>query len=152
MGTVSLQVRVDLGELAMKGFSNMSIFVGYLMPKPSLLEQQWYYLTHSWGDKRVHTFPKGICQKVNVIAQLEFKFAYEVTVQCISHYATGTLPAIKGYFTLLRFPELEPHHQMQFGFYPFVGKYSQHILNSTDKLLFWIFSLIFGSFLKKKFF
>ena len=26
------------------------------------------YLTHSWEDKGVHTFPKGICPKVNVIA------------------------------------------------------------------------------------
>ena len=23
-------------------------------------EQQWYYLTHSWRDKEVHAFPKGI--------------------------------------------------------------------------------------------
>ena len=32
-----------------------------------LEEQQWYYLTHSWQNKGVHTFPKGICLKVNVI-------------------------------------------------------------------------------------
>ena len=31
-----------------------------------LEEQYWYYLTHSWEDKGVHTFPKGICPKVNV--------------------------------------------------------------------------------------
>ena len=23
-------------------------------------EQQWNYLTHSWGNKRVHAFTKGI--------------------------------------------------------------------------------------------
>ena len=38
-------------------------------------EQQWYYLTHNWEDKWVHTFPKGICPKVNVIARLEFELA-----------------------------------------------------------------------------
>ena len=37
-------------------------------------EQQWCYLTH--------TFPKGICPKVNVIAQVELKLAhYDSTVQ-----------------------------------------------------------------------
>ena len=36
-------------------------------------EQQWYYLTHSWEDKGVYTFPKGICPKVNVIARLQFE-------------------------------------------------------------------------------
>ena len=36
----------------------------------------WYYLTHSWQDKRVHTYPKGICPKVNVIARLEYELAY----------------------------------------------------------------------------
>ena len=33
------------------------------------------------ADKGVHTFPKGISLKVNVIAQMEFKLAYlEATV------------------------------------------------------------------------
>ena len=56
-------------------------------------EQQWYYLTHSrgGGDKRIHTFSKGIRLKVNVIAILEFELSYfKVTVQHFSHYATGT--------------------------------------------------------------
>ena len=35
-------------------------------------EQQWYYLTQSQADKEVHTFPKSIGQKVNIIVQLEF--------------------------------------------------------------------------------
>ena len=30
-----------------------------------LEEQQWCYLTYCWEDKEVHTFPKGICPKVN---------------------------------------------------------------------------------------
>ena len=58
-------------------FNGISTFIGYLMPNPSFLEeQQCFYLTHSWVDKRVHTFPKGICQKMNVIARLEFELAY----------------------------------------------------------------------------
>ena len=40
-----------------------------------LEEQKWYYLTHGWEDKGIHTFLKGICPKVNVIAQLEFELA-----------------------------------------------------------------------------
>ena len=33
-------------------------------------------ITHGWVDKRVHTFPKGISPKVNVIARLEFELIY----------------------------------------------------------------------------
>ena len=33
-------------------------------------------LTHSWGNKVVHTFPKGISSEENIIAQLEFELAY----------------------------------------------------------------------------
>ena len=47
------------------------------MPKlSSLKNSSMYYLTHSWEDKGVHTFPKGICPKVNVIAWLEYEFTY----------------------------------------------------------------------------
>ena len=52
-------------------FNSISTFVGYLMPKPFSK-----YLTHSWEDKGVHTFPKGIYPKVNVIARLEYELAY----------------------------------------------------------------------------
>ena len=56
-----------------------------------LEKQQWYYLTHSWEDKMVHSFPKGICPKVNVIAQLELELAYyDTAVQCFNHYTTRT--------------------------------------------------------------
>ena len=45
-------------------------------------EQYWYYLTHSWGDKRVHAFPKGIRPKMNIRASREFELAYfEAVVQ-----------------------------------------------------------------------
>ena len=57
-------------------------------------EQQWWYLTHSWEDKGVHTFPKGICPKLNVIAWLEFKLAYyDSADQCFNHYITRAPPA-----------------------------------------------------------
>ena len=46
-------------------------------------QQQWYYLTHSWEDKGVRTFPKGICPKLNTITWLEFELAcYNSAVQC----------------------------------------------------------------------
>ena len=49
-----------------------------------------------WGrNKRVHAFPKSICPKVNLIAQLEFRLTYFVTVvQHFSNYAAGTPPLI----------------------------------------------------------
>ena len=54
-------------------------------------EQWWYYLTHSWEDKGVHTFPKGICSKVNVIAWLEFELAYyDSAAQRFYNYTTRT--------------------------------------------------------------
>ena len=41
----------------------------------------------------VHTFPKGICPKVNVIARLENELAYyDSAVHRFNHYATRTPP------------------------------------------------------------
>ena len=52
-------------------------------------EHLWYYLTYSWKDKGVHTFPKGISPKVNVVAQLEFELAnYDSAVHRLNHYTT----------------------------------------------------------------
>ena len=55
-------------------------------------EQQWFYLTHSWGEKGVpmvlvHTFPKGISPKVNAIARLKFELAYNESV--VQHFSYG---------------------------------------------------------------
>ena len=62
-----------------------------------LEEQQWYYLTHSWEDKGVHTFPKGICPKVNVIARLEYELAYyDSAVHHFNHYTTRTPSTVLG--------------------------------------------------------
>ena len=51
----------------------------------------------SWEDMGggggVHTFPNGICPKVNMIARMKFKLAYyDSTVQHFNHYTTRTLP------------------------------------------------------------
>ena len=62
--------------------------------KAILLEgHQWCYSTHSREEKWGHTFPKGICPKVNVIARLEFELEnYDPAVQCFNHYTTRTFP------------------------------------------------------------
>ena len=40
--------------------NGISTLKGLFNPKAILVEeQQWYYLTHSWEDKRVHAFPMG---------------------------------------------------------------------------------------------
>ena len=44
-------------------------------------------------DKGVHTFPDGICPKVNVIARLEYELAYyDSEVHHFNHYTTRTFP------------------------------------------------------------
>ena len=67
------------------------------MPVILVEEQQWYYLTHSWKDKRVHAFLRGINPKVKVIAWLEFELVYyDVAVLHFSHFNTGEpSPCIK---------------------------------------------------------
>ena len=67
--------------------------------KDILLEEQLFnYLTDSWEDKRVHTFPKGIYPKVNVIARLEYELAfYDSAVHCFNHYTTRTPPKWVGF-------------------------------------------------------
>ena len=61
-----------------------------------LVEQLWYYLTYSWDDRGVHTFPKGICLKVNVLARLEYELAYyDSAVHRFNHYTTRTPRQIK---------------------------------------------------------
>ena len=61
-----------------------------------LEEQQWWYLTHSCGgDKGVKTLGQSFCQKVNVIAQLQFELAYyNSAVQWCNHYNSRTYLSI----------------------------------------------------------
>ena len=50
-------------------------------------------MNHRCEDKEVHTFPKGICLKVNVIAWLEFEFMYyDFAVHRFSYNTIGTPP------------------------------------------------------------
>ena len=82
-------------------FNGISTLCRLFNAKAILLEEHlWYYLTHSWEDKGVHTFPKGICLKVNVIARLEYELAYyDSAVHRFNHYTTRT-PLIKGWVCL----------------------------------------------------
>ena len=71
--TTTLWYRFGLVSL----FNDISTFVGYLMPKQfSSNNSSGAILTHSWEEKGVHIFPKGIWPKVNVIARLEYELAY----------------------------------------------------------------------------
>ena len=60
------------------------------------LEKQYlYYLTHSWDDKVVHSFSKGVCPKVNVTARLDFELTYYDSADYrFYHYTTRTLPCL----------------------------------------------------------
>ena len=79
----------------------------------------------------MHTFPKGICPKVNIIVQLEYELAYyDSTVHHFNHYTTRTPPvlfdpyhvlplwvkvdlvvmAVKGYCTFSKASRLKPHY------------------------------------------
>ena len=47
--------------------------------------------------KRVHTFPKGICLKVNVIARLAFELAYyNSAIKHFNHYTTSPTLLLEG--------------------------------------------------------
>ena len=73
-------------------FNGISTLFRLFNAKAILLEEhKWCYLTHSWEDKGVHIFPKGICPKVNVIARLEYELAYfDSAVNRFNHYTTRT--------------------------------------------------------------
>ena len=59
-------------------------------------EQQWYYLTHSLGDKIVHAFSKRTDLKVNAIARMVFELVYnDSKVELVSNYATGSQDALQ---------------------------------------------------------
>ena len=78
-------------------FNGISTLFRLFNAKSILLEeQQRYYLTHTWEDKGVHTFPKSICPKVNIIERLEYVLAYyDSAVHCLNHYTTRTPPVVK---------------------------------------------------------
>ena len=52
-------------------------FRGLVNAKNMLVgEQRRWYLIDSWSEKGVHTFPKSISLKRNVIARLDFELSY----------------------------------------------------------------------------
>ena len=54
------------------------------------------YLICNWRNKRIHTFPKGISLKVNVIVRLEFELAYyDIAIQHVNHDTIKASPIIK---------------------------------------------------------
>ena len=87
-GVLCLEGEVGLVSL----FNGISTLFRLFNAKAILLEEQ-YYLTHSWEDKGVHTFPKDICPKVNIIAGLENELVYyDSAVHRFNHYTTRTPP------------------------------------------------------------
>ena len=57
----------------------------------------FYLVTTEQFKRRVHTFPKGIKMKVNVIMRLELELAYyDVAVQHVNHYTKETTPVFGG--------------------------------------------------------
>ena len=71
-------------------FNDISTFVDYLIPTRSLPRNNSDIIEFIAEGNRIHTFPKGISPKVNVIAKQEFELAYFVAaVQYFNHYATG---------------------------------------------------------------
>ena len=74
-------------------------FPGLFNAKAVFSEEHWaYYLIHSWGDKGIHTFSKGISPKLNVIVWLDFEHArYDIIVLNVSHYTTSNPPRMYRY-------------------------------------------------------
>ena len=73
-------------------FSGISTFRGLFNTKAILVEES------SSGtiarEIRIHTVPKGISPKVNLIVWVEFELTYyDVVVQYVNHNAIGTLPS-----------------------------------------------------------
>ena len=77
-------------------FNGISTFVGDLMPKPSWAKNSSdtiYPIADE--DKEVHTFPHGICPKVNVIARLGFELTdFAVRVHQFSYFTSVTTPGL----------------------------------------------------------
>lgn len=46
-----------------------------------------YYLSHSWGCRRIHTFSKCICAQVNVTIRIWTQF-YSISFWAAIHYAS----------------------------------------------------------------
>ena len=59
-------------------FNDISILVGYLVPKLSLQKESSCIIWPiAWENKDVNTFQKGICPKVNVIVNVPSSVVYK---------------------------------------------------------------------------
>ena len=60
-------------------FNGISIFVGYLMPNPSVIKKKKKTVVvlfcRCW-DNQIYTYPKGMSPKANIIGQLKIEFGY----------------------------------------------------------------------------
>ena len=67
------------------------LLMDHLMPKASFQKNSSEAIkTRNWRVKGIHTFPKGISPKVNVIAWVEFELVYfKVADQHVIHYTNG---------------------------------------------------------------
>ena len=73
---------------------------GLFNAKAIFLERQkWYNLTHKWEYKGVHTFLKGICSEVNIIARLRFELTYNDAAVNVNNKPAETLPQIYGSYS-----------------------------------------------------
>ena len=73
---------------------SISTFGGYLMPIHSPRKTVVVLFNPYMGYKGIHTFPQNICQKANVIAQVEFELTYyNPAVYGVNNYTT-TSPCI----------------------------------------------------------
>ena len=101
--------------------------------KSILLEEQyWYYLTHSWKVKGIHTFPKGICRKVNVIARLEFELAhYDSADRRFNDYTPHKMSRIER-----NQPEVKKY-SIHNGHAKLCDLHREHLCKTKDKSNYW---------------
>ena len=72
-------------------FNDISTFIAYLMPKPSLMNISdtvmiLFNQLLGWGGKEIQTFAKGISLKVSAIVILKYELTYfKAAVQHFSY-------------------------------------------------------------------
>ena len=108
------------------------------------------YFTHSWEDKGAHTFPKGICPKVNVIARLAYELVYyDSAVHHFNHYTTRTPPPHCNIYSVQKYDQ-DNHMHKTFIMFILVQE-SENTRNTYDSL-FWFRYETFITFLSLRFF
>ena len=74
-------------------FNGISTIMSYLMPNPHMEKySNDGNSTYTREEKGIHTFPRSICLKVNVIERLKFELVfYDDAVQHVNHYTTESV-------------------------------------------------------------